>query len=86
LNQNQNKAETQVKPSVFHAKKIPTISIKDYLKRIGEFSKCSDQCFIYALIYIDSVASKDEEFVLDTLNVHRVLLLSIVLAAKFYDD
>jgi len=72
--------------TLFHAKKIPSIGIKDYLKRIGDFAKCSDECFIYALIYIDQIAEKHMNFVLDPLNIHRVLLMTIVSAAKFYDD
>ena len=88
-----------LKKTMFHAKKIPGISILDYLNRIGEYSQCSDECFIYALIYLDRIGEKLLNFTLDQLNIHRYsniliiflnklrfLLMSIITAAKFYDD
>eukprot|EP01015_Nassula_variabilis_P010425 TRINITY_DN1835_c0_g1_i8.p1 TRINITY_DN1835_c0_g1~~TRINITY_DN1835_c0_g1_i8.p1 ORF type:complete len:154 (-),score=19.82 TRINITY_DN1835_c0_g1_i8:85-546(-) len=37
----------------FQAKTVPSISVKDYLVRIAKFSHCSQECLIFALIYID---------------------------------
>ena len=38
-----------------------------------------------ALIYIDRLIQKDS-FALTALNVHRVLITSVMIAAKFFDD
>jgi len=69
----------------FHALKAPGISILQYLERIYKYASCSTECFILALIYIDRLIEK-HNFVLTELNVHRVVITSILLAAKFFDD
>lgn len=75
------------KPEVtkFHALKAPGISIKQYLERIHKYASCSTECFVLALIYIDRLI-QNNNFVLSELNVHRVVITAILLAAKFFDD
>jgi len=55
----------------FHAKKLPPISIKDYLKRFAQFSECQDYTFVILLIFLDRLGEKVEDFCLDSFNVHR---------------
>ena len=69
----------------FHALRAPNISVKDYLERIFKYASCSSECFVLALIYIDRVIQRNQ-FVVNSLNVHRVLITAIMLAAKFFDD
>ena len=57
--------------SPFHSKKVPSISLRDYLQRFGTLSKCSDSCFIILLILVDRTAQKDADFELVPLNIHR---------------
>lgn len=57
--------------TMFHAKKLPSLSIKDYLNRFATYSNCHEDAFIYALIYLDKVGENLNEFSLDTFNVHR---------------
>jgi len=70
----------------FHALQPPQITIEFYLKRIARYSNCSEECFVLALIYIDRLIGKDENFLVNSLNVHRLLITSIMLGAKFFDD
>jgi len=70
----------------FHAQKLPSISIKAYLQRFAENSKCQDNAFILALIYLDRVGDLIEGFSLDSFNVHRMILICLVLACKYNDD
>lgn len=78
-------APTQVTP--FHSSKPPTISVKSYLEdRILKYAGCSEETFILALIYMDQVVQFNPEFVISSLNVHRLLITSIMLASKFFDD
>jgi len=72
--------------TVFHAKKLPSISIKDYLTRFAMYSQCHEDAFVYALIYLDKVGENLDDFSLDTFNAHRLLLVCLVSACKFYDD
>ena len=57
--------------TVFHAKSVPSISIKDYLLRIAKCAHCSDECFILALIYIDRITERNKKFMIKSLNIHR---------------
>jgi len=72
--------------SKFHALRPPPISIQDYLDRIAKYSCCSEECFVLALIYIDRLIQTNPEFLVNSLNVHRIIITSVMLAAKFFDD
>jgi len=75
----------QVTP--FHSSKPPTISVKNYLEdRILKYAGCSEETFVLALIYMDQVVQFNPDFVISSLNVHRLLITSIMLATKFFDD
>jgi len=72
--------------SKFHALRPPAISIKDYLLRIAKYAACSGECFVLALVYIDRIIQSNPTFVVNSLNIHRLLITSVMLAAKFFDD
>jgi len=55
----------------FHAKKLPSISIRDYIKRFANFSNCHDNVFVLALIFLDRLGEEVPDFGLDTFNVLR---------------
>ncbi|KAG6579857.1 uncharacterized protein IUM83_09969 [Phytophthora cinnamomi] len=69
----------------FEAFRAPGISVRDYLARIHKYASCSPECFVLALVYMDRLHQM-QGFVLTELNVHRVVITSVVLAAKFFDD
>ena len=52
---------------------------------IHKYASCSNECFVFALIYIDRLIQRSN-FLLTELNVHRVVITAVLLAAKFYDD
>jgi hypothetical protein len=39
-----------------------------------------------ALVYIDRIIQQNPTFVVNSLNIHRLLITSVMLAAKFFDD
>jgi len=69
----------------FHALKPPSISVLSYLERINKYASCSGEAFVLALIYIDRLIQRNN-FLLTSLNIHRVIITSVMLAAKFFDD
>lgn len=73
-------------PSKFHCLRPPCITVKDYLVRISQYSACSGECFVLALVYIDRLIQTNPSFVVTSLNIHRLLITSVMLAAKFFDD
>ena len=79
--------ETQIKDviTIFHGLREPTLSIRQYIDRIFKYSGCSPSCFVVAHIYVDRFLQSTEVH-LTSLNVHRLLITSIMLAAKFVDD
>jgi len=82
----QNPAGASANVTVFHAVKPPTIGLRKYLERIERYAGCSSECYIIALVYVDTIIQRNKSFVISSLNIHRLLITSIMLAAKFYDD
>jgi len=70
----------------FHAIRAPQLSIAEYLSRMTTYFQCSHECFVLALVYIDRIVKLHPEFTISLLNIHRLLVTSVMLAAKFFDD
>lgn len=70
----------------FHSVKAPALSIHDYLARISQYFQCSNECFVLSLVYIDRIVKLHPEFTICNLNIHRLLVTSVMLAVKFFDD
>ena len=70
----------------FDAVKIPKISLDDYIKRIHKYANCSEACYILSFIYLDRLLHKNPSFVLSMKNIHRLILLTTVIAIKYLDD
>ncbi|KAJ4822638.1 hypothetical protein Tsubulata_039379 [Turnera subulata] len=71
--------------TVFHSSRSPSLSIRHYIERIFKYSRCSNSCYVVAHIYIDRFLQRMDAQ-LTSLNVHRLLITSIMIAAKFWDD
>ncbi|XP_010552777.1 PREDICTED: cyclin-U3-1 [Tarenaya hassleriana] len=71
--------------TVFHGRSPPDISVRQYLDRIFKYSGCSPSCFVVAQIYMDRFLQLARVH-LTSLNVHRLLITSVMLAAKVLDD
>lgn len=69
----------------FDSSVVPAITAVDYLRRIAKHSHCSPTCFIFALIYIDKL-QRQPKYAVTRINVHRLLITSVLVAAKFHDD
>ena len=69
----------------FHSCRVPPISVSDYVARIYRYSKCSPECCVIALVYMDRFLAATAT-PLTLYNVHRMVLISIMIAAKLRDD
>ncbi|KAJ0054070.1 hypothetical protein Pint_00067 [Pistacia integerrima] len=74
------------KISAFHGLARPSISIQNYLERIFKYANCSPSCFIVAYVYLDRFAQRQPSLPINSFNVHRLLITSVMVAAKFMDD
>ena len=70
---------------LFMVKKVPSISIKDFLLRLIKYSKINDSTFIYILIIIDRFCRK-YKIKLNYYNIYKLILASLVIAVKLNED
>lgn len=71
--------------TVFHGLRAPSLSIQQYLERIYKYSCCSPACFVIAHVYIDRYIERTNLYI-TSLNIHRLIITSVMVAAKFMDD
>ncbi|KMT06145.1 hypothetical protein BVRB_7g163150 [Beta vulgaris subsp. vulgaris] len=71
--------------TAFHGRSTPPVSIKQYIERMYKYAGCSPSCFVVAYIYVDRYLQQTKTY-LTSLNVHRLLVTSVMVAAKFIDD
>jgi len=70
----------------FDAIKTPNVTVYDYMKRLKKYTGCSESCYILCFIYIDRLLLNRPSFTLSLKNIHRVVLLALVVAIKYLDD
>lgn len=76
----------ETKVSCFYGLSRPTISINTYLERIFKYANCSTSCFVVAYVYLHRFVRNHPSFPIDSFNVHRLLITSVLVSAKFLDD
>lgn len=71
--------------SYFFSTSIADIGIQDYIQRLLRYTKCSDAVFVNAIVLLRRLAKKDKRLQLTHHNVHRLLITSVMISAKFLD-
>lgn len=74
------------KLSLFYGLRPPSIGVNKYLERIFKYTNCSPSCFVVAYVYIDQLVHRHPDQPITSLNVHRLLITSVMIAAKVLDD
>ena len=69
----------------FISKKIPNISIYDYIERLLKYSKAFNEILIIVLIYLDTICAK-HKINLNYYNIHKFFLAAFISAIKFHED
>jgi len=72
--------------SAFDSPFVPKFSVHDFLSAIVQAFQLSSECCAVAFIYIDRFTRMHPKFAITFTNVHRFLLTSLVVAAKYYED
>ncbi|GMI73822.1 cyclin p1;1 [Hibiscus trionum] len=90
VRKNETESETETvnfkdNVAIFHGLRAPAISIRHYIDRIFKYAGCSPSCFLVAYIYVDRFVQQTDVH-LTSLNVHRLLITGVLVAAKFVDD
>lgn len=79
-------AEAAKGESCFDYGGVPPLSLEAYAARLHQYLGCSGTCYVLALIYLDRIVLRCPDLVVSEFTCHRLLLASIVVAAKFHDD
>eukprot|EP01018_Ginkgo_biloba_P024855 Gb_27223 [translate_table: standard] len=75
-----------IKMCAFSATQVPAMSIHRYLQRMFKYAHCSPSVFVVSYAYIDRLIEMNPGFLITSLNVHRLLITSVMVATKFLDD
>lgn len=86
LGQGQADQELGTNLKVFHGVRAPNITIEKYLERLYKYTDCSPSCFVVGYVYIDRLLHRHPEMLVNSLNVHRLLVTSLLVASKMLDD
>lgn len=70
---------------LFNIRDIPSISLYDYIIRIGYYAEVNSSTLIIALIYIDRICDY-ANITLTSINVHLMYLTAVVISIKFNED
>ena len=81
LNRKKSFEKNIFKRTSFDLKKIPMISIQDYIYHIVKYTQIDDNTLIKALIYLD-IFNRKNKYLISYFNVHKLILVAIVLAVK----
>jgi len=65
--------------------RLPPITLDAYIARLLQYAPCEKECFLAALLFMDRLSERTD-FVFNSLNIHRSYLVSLLLAAKFFED
>ncbi|KAF8107647.1 hypothetical protein N665_0118s0017 [Sinapis alba] len=75
--------------TVFHGSRAPSMTIHRYTERVYRYAHCSPVCFVaafaYILRYLERPVATSMTHRLPSLNVHRLLITSLLVAAKFLE-
>ena len=70
---------------LFLSKKIPKITILEYLYRITKYMNIEKSTLISSLIYLDRLINENY-FFLTYFNIHKILIICIILSIKYNED
>ena len=96
-NEDENET-TQFSVSCFYGKHVPQISIEQYLLRIQKYCPTTNDIFLSLLVYFDRISKKcnnnntsntnseKQNFVMDSYNIHRLLISAVAVSTKFFSD
>jgi hypothetical protein len=77
--------QTSLLNSYFESDEIAHISIRKYIVRIHEYAECSYETIVVGFMYVERLWNLNA-ISINSKSIHRILITSIVLAAKFMDD
>lgn len=71
--------------TMFHSNRVPPMPIKTYYIRVAKYSECSIEARLMSVLLLNKLVDT-KPFIIDCLNIHRLILTSLLISAKFIDD
>jgi len=71
---------------IFDCKEIPDLTIQSYLERIFRYTRAGPSVYVVAYVYIDRFCQNNVGFRINSTNVHRLLITTIMVASKYVED
>lgn len=72
--------------SSFQSVSLPKVSLSSYASRIYKYFRCTDECFVLCLVYIDRIVKLHPHIEVTDFTSHRLFFISALVATKFHDD
>ncbi len=72
--------------SVFFSVTKPEIETEVYVKRLVRYAQCSRAAFIIGMVYLRRLEASNSKLAITPYNMHRLLITSLMIAAKNLDD
>ena len=83
--QSKNNNSKSIYIKSFMTKNIPSISLKNYIKRLFLNAKMNESTIILILIYIDKICSMNN-ITISYYNIYKLILGSMIIAIKYNED
>ena len=80
-----SRKKSKIRQDIFYSRYQPQMSVLSYLQRIANYTHIESSTLILSVICMNSFLKKIKNF-LSPHNVHRLLLTSILINAKFHED
>lgn len=80
-----NTEENMILLKSFISKKIPSVSIFDYIERLSKYGRANEEICIFILIYLDKICAM-HRINLNYYIIHKLILASFVCSVKFHED
>lgn len=80
-----NKRLREQRKNVMNAPASPSISLISFLNRIRTYTEIEDSSLINSMVYIDRLCAI-AKITLTPLNIHRIIIGSIVISIKYNED
>ncbi|KAI8325695.1 negative regulatory factor [Martensiomyces pterosporus] len=74
------------KPTRFHSRAPPNISVNEYLQRVAKYASLEPACLLILLIYVDRICERNPAFTISSLTVHRFIITAATVACKTLCD
>lgn len=72
--------------SVFFSVTKPEIETKVYVRRLVRYAQCSRAAFVIGMVYLRRLEASNSKLAITPYNMHRLLITSLMVAAKNLDD